>query len=177
MLVRDVVVFFPNVVLKFQNIFKITRKKNLVSLCKRNNEMLVSSNWKRCFFPLGIRSWSTQVTPHERPALTSDWFYALMDWVEGSCRSSLILLSQSDFYSMPAALLILLPSRGVARLALQLLMPLLAQLRTAPIKRGLFSKIFFFLRTGITPRSNPTQITNQGKKNIPWALHKPNISQ
>ena len=66
-----------------------------------------------------------------------------MDRVEGLCRSGLILLSQSDFYSMNAALLILLSSHVDARLALQLLMPLPAQPRMAFIK-GFIYKSFFF---------------------------------
>ena len=44
---REVVVvvfFFPNVVLKFQNIFKNTREKILFSLCKYNNEVFVLIN-------------------------------------------------------------------------------------------------------------------------------------
>ena len=52
MLVRDVVVFFPNVVLKFQNIFKITRKKNLVSLqTQQRNVSFVKL--KKMFFSFG----------------------------------------------------------------------------------------------------------------------------
>ena len=54
----------------------------------------------------------------------------------------LILLSKSDFYSMTAALLILLSSRRAARSAVQLLMPLIAQLRTALMK-GIVYKSFF----------------------------------
>ena len=139
-----------------------------------------------------MRLQSTSVTPHERPAVTSE-FYALMDWVEGSCRSTLILLSQSDFYSLTAALLVLLSSRRAACLALQLLMPLLTQLRTALIKGLAYKSLFFFLlRTVIRPcrslddcikipgllRKNKPNTRSQIRvKKILWPLYKPNISQ
>ena len=77
-----------------------------------------------------------------------------MDWVVGSCGSSLILLSQSDFYSMNAALLILLSSRMDARLAPQLLMPLPGQPRMAFIKGFIYKSFLFLLGTGIRPRSS-----------------------
>ena len=50
MLVRYVVVLFLNLVLKFENFFKITREKNLVSICKNYNIILVLINWKNRFF-------------------------------------------------------------------------------------------------------------------------------
>ena len=75
---------------------------------------------------------------------------------------------------MTAALLFLLSPRVAASLALQLLMPLLAQPSTA-LKKGLFDlkSCFFLLRTGIRQRRSTEKeqtqhtITNLDLKRFP----------